>query len=44
MKIADRLTIIETKLKYIEKTLYIIGGLILAQLGITNIPTVMALG
>lgn len=34
MKTADRLIIIETKLKYLEKVLYSIIVLLLAQLGI----------
>ena len=41
MKIADRITVIETKVKYIEKMLYIITALILAQMGINIIPGVI---
>ncbi len=37
MKIADRLTVIETKLAYLEKLMYGLAGLMLAQLGITQL-------
>ena len=38
MRIADRLTVIETKLKYIERTMYAIIAILLAQIGIDKLP------
>lgn len=35
MNMTDRLTVIETKLKYIEKLIYGLGVMILAEWGIT---------
>lgn len=37
MNMPDRLTVIETKLKYMEKLMYGIAGLILAQMGVSLI-------
>ena len=37
MTIKERLTAIETKLKYIEKLMYVIGALILTELGVSVI-------
>ena len=34
MRIQDRLTIIETKIKYLEKLIYIVISAIAAQIGI----------
>ena len=41
MKLTDRITVIETKVKYIERMLYVITALILAQLGVNVIPGVI---